>query len=133
MCSFGYFVIFELIINLIQPRLTQVRELQFSCVIKNQNQQLKTIAEEITGNLTIKEDTTYHNIFAETVVVGQNVVARFYGIINGDIILERGATAYLHGKLQGNVINRGGILYVFNAGGAVEAYTSENSVAERSN
>ena len=82
---------------------------------------MKIITENVIGDLEITKDSQYNSIIGETVTVSAYVMVRFYGVIN-NLILRKGSTVYLHGKLHGNLTNEGGILYVFNSVGEVEKF-----------
>ena len=86
---------------------------------------MKTISNEITGDITVIEHTTYHNILLENVTVEKEVIARFYGIIYKDITVKEGAVAYIHGRVYGKVRSEGGTVYVFSPNGNVESFDSK--------
>lgn len=81
---------------------------------------MKIVSEQITGEVSVKVDTQYNNFIGENVIVAENILARFYGVIMKDLVLKKGAIVYLHGKLHGKLINEGGTLYVFEASGEIK-------------
>ncbi|HEY6162949.1 MAG TPA: hypothetical protein VI112_17090 [Bacteroidia bacterium] len=83
---------------------------------------MKTISDSIQGDLTIKEDSTFHNVYLQSLIVEENIMARLYGIVEDTIHIKKGATVYLHGKLQGEVINEGGIVYIFSPNGQIQSF-----------
>ncbi len=86
---------------------------------------MKIVSEQITGEVSVKVDTQYNNFIGENVTVDENVLARFYGVIQVSLILKKGAIAYLHGKLIGKLINEGGTLYVFEASGEIKTVRTD--------
>jgi hypothetical protein len=81
------------------------------------------VDKQITGDIIVIRDTQYNNFIGENIIVDENTIGRFYGVINKSLLLRKGAIAYLHGKLHGKFINEGGILYLFPASGKVETHT----------
>jgi hypothetical protein len=81
---------------------------------------MRIIHEEITGNLIIESDSQYDVLNADTVNVGEYVTARLYGTIHKDLIIKKEAKVYLHGVVRGQVINEGGILYLFDTKGNLD-------------
>jgi len=73
----------------------------------------KIIPEETYGFVRIQEDSQFNNIKAERVIIGENVTARLFGSVN-DIVLNRGSRLFFHGKIMGNVKNKGGEILIFN-------------------
>lgn len=73
---------------------------------------LKLVTEDITGDITIAENSQYNNIQAEKVVLSHNVTARLYGTVV-DIVLFEGSVLNLHGAITGTVQNFGGKMTVF--------------------
>jgi len=86
---------------------------------------MKTVSKQVTGDLSVNEDSQYNNIIAENVIVSENTLTRFYGLIKQSLHLKKGAIVYLHGKLNGKLINDGGTLYVFTASGEIETFNKE--------
>ncbi len=86
---------------------------------------MKIVSEQITGDVSVKVDTQYNNFIGENVTVAENVLARFYGLIMQDLVLNKGAIVYLHGKLLGKLINEGGTLYVFEASGEIKTVRTD--------
>jgi membrane protease subunit (stomatin/prohibitin family) len=84
---------------------------------------MKIISEQIIGDLTVISNGQYNNIIGENVIVAENIMTRFYGIINKNLTIKKGATVYLHGNFFGKLINEGGILYVFDTNGKVSTFT----------
>jgi len=84
---------------------------------------MKIVREQVLGDLTVISNEQYNNIIGENVIVSENIVARFYGIINKNLTLKKGATVYMHGKIFGKIINEGGILYIFDTTGKVLTIT----------
>jgi hypothetical protein len=83
---------------------------------------MNTIAEIVTGDLIVKENTTFHHVLVESVIVENGVTARLYGSVRKEIIVKTDAIAYLHGNLLGNVNNQGGTVYVFKPNGKIEGH-----------
>jgi hypothetical protein len=77
---------------------------------------------QVNGDVVVKKDTQFNNIHCDNIIVEENVMARFFGAINGNITLKNGSSAYLHGRLNGKVINEGGVLYLFHPNGQVESF-----------
>lgn len=75
-------------------------------------EQFKIIPEETFGFVRIKENSQFNNIKAERVVLAENITARLFGSVN-DIVLNRGSRLFFHGKISGNVKNKGGELIIF--------------------
>lgn len=73
---------------------------------------LKLIQDEVTGLLTITENSQYNNINADTVIIEKNVKARLYGQVN-NLILKEDAIVFLHGKVTGNIENTKGTIHIF--------------------
>lgn len=65
------------------------------------------------GTITIKQNVQYNNIQAERVTVNENITARLYGSIHKSLVLKKGSKVYLHGTLNGEIINEGGELILF--------------------
>lgn len=80
------------------------------------------IGSQVTGDLTVVADAQYNNVFAENVIVSENVMVRFFGIIQNDLTVKNGATVYLHGRLNGKIINEGGVIYVFHPNGNITSH-----------
>lgn len=83
---------------------------------------METIGSQVVGDLSVSSDTTYNNVLVNNVIVNENIIVRLYGIIKKDLTVKSGSTVYLHGRLQGNVINEGGVVYVFKPNGEVETF-----------
>jgi len=73
---------------------------------------LNLVQEEITGSLTITQNTQYNNVDADSIILEKNVTARIYGNTN-TVILKEGSVLYLHGKSPAKVENTRGTLHVF--------------------
>ncbi len=86
---------------------------------------MEIISKLITGNVSVCENTQFNNFIGENVIVSENILARFYGIIMKDLVLKKDAIVYLHGRLEGKLINEGGTLYVFAASGEVKTIQSD--------
>ncbi len=87
---------------------------------------MKIIGAQVRGDVLVDSDTQYNNIMGENVTVAENIMARFYGIILKNLIIKKGATVYLHEKFQGELINEGGILYLFSGTGEIETFIVSN-------
>jgi hypothetical protein len=82
---------------------------------------METVNSQVTGDIVVSQDTQYNNVFAETVLVNEGVMVRLYGLVNKEITVKKDATVYLHGKLNGQVKNEGGIVYIFAPSGEVRS------------
>jgi hypothetical protein len=87
---------------------------------------MEIISKQVTGDVAVISDTQYNNFNAENVIVEENILARFYGVIKKDLQLKKGAIVYLHGKLTGKLINEGGTLYVFQASGDIDTFLADS-------
>ncbi len=73
---------------------------------------MKVISKVEGSEIRITEDTQINAVKAEKILVASNVTARFFGVVTKEIVLEPGAKVYLHGHLYGNVVNKGGEIYI---------------------
>jgi len=83
---------------------------------------VEIVSSQINGDVVVAEDTQFNNINCDSIVIPENVIARLFGIIKGDITIKKGATGYLHGKIGGRIVNEGGVLYIFLPSGKVESH-----------
>ncbi len=74
---------------------------------------LKVIDTEVKGEVVINLNTQYNNLKADQVTVTENVTARIYGTIEGNVILKKGSRLHLHGVIRGKAINEGGEVYLY--------------------
>ena len=77
---------------------------------------MEIINSQVTGDITVSSDTQYNNVFADNVIVLENVTTRLYGEINNDITINKGSILYLHGKHHGKIIDNGGTIHIYTNG-----------------
>ena len=75
--------------------------------------------------MSIKEDSQYNNIIAQNLIVSECIMVRLYGLITQSLNMKKGVIAYLHGKLNGKLINEVGTFYVFTASCEIETYNKD--------
>ena len=73
----------------------------------------KIIEQEITGDLLVEFNSQYNNINADNVTVSPDVIVRFFGIIKKNLVIQKGARVYMHGRVTGKVENLGGEFYKY--------------------
>lgn len=72
----------------------------------------KVVSEVITGEIEVIADTQFNNIRAEKIIIMENVKVRLFGSVN-EVVLHKGSTLFLHGRVDGKVKNYGGELFTF--------------------
>lgn len=83
---------------------------------------MEIITYKVTKDIVITKDTQFNDLQCENVTVAENITTRIYGIINQDLIVEKNAIVYLHGKVLGEIINNGGTVYGFGPSGKITTY-----------
>jgi hypothetical protein len=76
-------------------------------------EELKIINEEVKGKVTITINSQINLLNAEEVVVEENVTARLFGTVHKLLVLKKGSTVYFHGQINGEFLNEGGELTIF--------------------
>lgn len=71
------------------------------------------IKDRIDHDLIIGEPTSLLGLIHGKVTVLPGVNLQVHGRIVGTLIVEAGSEVFMHGVIQGDVINRGGQLHVF--------------------
>ncbi len=84
---------------------------------------MKIKTKPVIGDLYILEDVQYNNVLADNVAVKENVIARIYGVVQKNLTIGKNAIVYMHGKVNGEIINNGGTVHIFGAGGIVKTIT----------
>ena len=84
---------------------------------------MRQLYGKIEGPFLIDKDLEMHGMITVSALVRGGVRFILLGMVTGDLTVERGACAIIHGTVNGVVINHGGHVEIF---GAVDA------VADRS-
>jgi hypothetical protein len=75
---------------------------------------MRTIGERVIGTeIYVDTDSQYNYLEADHLIVAPGVTARVFGIVRKKLHVKPGAQVYLHGDLQGEVINEGGKINIF--------------------
>ena len=74
----------------------------------------------IEGPITVFRDTALWGIVTGDVTVKADVRLQHYGKVRGNLIVERGGIAVLHGAVSGAVINHGAHVVVSGKAGSVQ-------------
>lgn len=74
---------------------------------------LKIIHTEVGGLVVVKENSQFNNVRADKVIVRENITARLFGMVN-NIVVKKGAKLFFHGKILGNIDNKGGEIFIYN-------------------
>jgi hypothetical protein len=73
---------------------------------------MKIVSRLEGSEINITEDTQINTLRANKVLIGTNVTARVFGVVTEQIILEPGSKVYLHGRMLGSIINKGGEIII---------------------
>jgi|SRR5215204_5243172 len=74
----------------------------------------------IEGPITVTRDTALWGIVTGDVTVKADVRVQLYGKVRGNLIVERGGVAVLHGAVSGAVINHGAHVVISGKAGSVQ-------------
>lgn len=80
---------------------------------------MEIINSKVTEDQVVTTDTQYNDLLAENITVMKGITTRVYGIIKKKLIVEKNAVVYLHGNAPGEIINNGGVIYLFGPSGEV--------------
>jgi cytoskeletal protein CcmA (bactofilin family) len=61
----------------------------------------------------LKRSTHLSGQVDANIVVGLGINVQLHGVVMGDVTLHEGSELVIHGKVEGNVSNLGGILVIF--------------------
>lgn len=70
---------------------------------------------EQVDDMEISDEMILHGIFDGNTIVKEGGILQLFGRVSKNVIVEFGGTANIHGMVFGDVINRGGDLYVAGA------------------
>lgn len=87
---------------------------------------MKVIENLNIVDLEVNFPSQYNSITAENVVVRENITVRFFGTINKSLTLRKGSEVYLHGALNGKLINEGGKLHHYSIRGNLSQHTDNS-------
>lgn len=74
---------------------------------------MRLIQDKIEGDVTITEDTELTGMVVGAVTITKNFKLIQRGMVVGNVVLRTGASASVHGMVNGDIINDGGLLEVF--------------------
>lgn len=74
---------------------------------------MKNVSEKITGNYVVNEDTMISGMVTGCVNVEPFCTLKLSGMICKDLTVLENASVYLHGRVSGDVYNRGGVLKIY--------------------
>lgn len=74
---------------------------------------MRQMHNKMEGPVSVEEDSFVHGIITAGATVRSGVTLHLQGMIIGDLTVERGGKAILHGIVTGTVHNDGGHISIF--------------------
>lgn len=83
---------------------------------------MEIINSRIREDIIVQADSQYNDLLSENVTVMKDITTRIYGIVKKNLVVEKNAMVYLHGKVLGEITNNGGTIYVFGPSGSITTF-----------